>query len=80
MTHPTVRSPYSGCENGRSSCAGVRRVQRLVLRTAITLVGAGISIGTFVTLVAMQPLAFLLSDGRVADPMTIAATTAVFLA
>jgi ABC-type antimicrobial peptide transport system permease subunit len=42
-------------------------------------VGFGVAIGTLVTLVAMQPLAFLLSDVRVSDPTTIAATTALFL-
>jgi putative ABC transport system permease protein len=55
------------------------RVQRLVLQSAVTLVGFGVAIGTLVTLVAMQPLAFLLSDVRVSDPTTIAATTALFL-
>ena len=41
--------------------------------------GAGVAIGTLFTLVAMQPLAFLLSEVRVSDPTTIAATTALFL-
>jgi putative ABC transport system permease protein len=54
------------------------RVRRLVLRSAVTLVGFGVAIGTLVTLVAMQPLAFLLSDVRVSDPTTIAVTTALF--
>ena len=73
----TQRTREMGIRMALGASSG--RVQRLVLRSAVTLVGFGVAIGTLVTLVAMQPLAFLLSDVRVSDPMTIAATTALFV-
>jgi putative ABC transport system permease protein len=54
-------------------------IQWMVLRSALRLVGLGVGFGTAISLIAVRPLAFLMSGVPVADPWTIAGCAALFL-
>jgi putative ABC transport system permease protein len=71
------RSPEIGLRMALGAAPG--SVQWMILRHALRLVGVGLAAGTALSLVAVRPMAFLLSGVPTWDPWTIAGCTALLL-